>query len=49
MLAEVWHLVRELLCNDAPDEMVAEDMDDETSITTKDVLSYAWRALRESR
>jgi len=49
MLLEVWRLVRELLCNDAPEEMVIEDLDDETTITTKDVLSYSWRALRESR
>ncbi len=26
-----------------------DEMEDEVSLTTKDVLSYAWRALKESR
>jgi hypothetical protein len=28
---------------------VPEDMEEESSLTTKDVLSFAWRGLKESR
>lgn len=49
ILLEVWSCVHDLLCNDAPEGYMPEDMEDEASVTTKDVLSYAWRSLKESR
>lgn len=44
-----WRTVHYLLCNDAPEGFVPEDMEEEPELTTKDALSYAWRALKESR
>lgn len=49
VLATTWTCVHDLLCNDAPEGFMPEEMDDEASLTTKDVLSYAWRGLKESR
>jgi len=41
--------VKSILCNDAPEGLSSDDADDEAELTTKDVLSYSWRALKESR
>ena len=43
-----WRSVRHLLCNDAPEGFMPEEMEDDASLTTRDVLSYAWRGLKES-
>jgi len=48
-LHDVWYAVREVLCNDAPEGFVPDELDEETNITTKDILSYCWRALKEAR
>ena len=45
---DVWSCVYETLCNDAPEGFVPEELEEE-DIGTKDVLSYSWRALKESR
>lgn len=45
----VWNCVRDVLCNDAPEGHVPEDLDPESDIDTKDILSYSWRALKEAR
>lgn len=47
-LLHTWRSVRHLLCNDAPEGFMPEEMDDDASLTTRDVLSYAWRGLKES-
>lgn len=47
-LESVWYCVREILCNDAPEGHVPEDLEDEPGINTKDILSYSWRALKEA-
>ncbi|KAF2101025.1 hypothetical protein NA57DRAFT_74618 [Rhizodiscina lignyota] len=44
----IWTIVRPVLSNDAPEGYVLEDSDDVPDMTTKDVLSYCWRALKES-
>lgn len=49
MLPRIWHCVQDVLCNDAPEGHIPEDLDLETDIDTKDILSYSWRALREAR
>jgi len=49
MLSRVWYCVRPILCNDAPEGHIPEDLDPESDIDTKDILSYSWRALREAR
>jgi hypothetical protein len=47
-LLHTWRSVRHLLCNDAPEGFMPEEMEDDASLTTRDVLSYAWRGLKES-
>ncbi|KIW02506.1 uncharacterized protein PV09_06306 [Verruconis gallopava] len=47
-LGEVWNSVKDVLCNDAPEGYVPEDMEEDISIGTKDILSYCWRALKEA-
>jgi hypothetical protein len=49
ILQRVWNCVRDVLCNDAPEGHVPEDLDPESDIDTKDILSYSWRALKEAR
>ena len=44
----VWSCVYGTLCNDAPEGFVPDELDEE-DVGTKDVLSYSWRALKESR
>jgi hypothetical protein len=43
----VWQKVRARLCIDSP-ENAEDDVDEEFSVGPKDVLSYSWRALRDS-
>jgi hypothetical protein len=49
VLHAIWVCVHDVLCNDAPEGYVPEEMDEEYSISTKDILSYCWRALKEAR
>jgi hypothetical protein len=49
MLVEVWDIVQFVLCNDAPEGHVPQELEDVHSLSTKDVLSYSWRALAETR
>lgn len=48
-LHRVWVCVRDVLCNDAPEGYVPDEAAEDENITTKDILSYSWRALKESR
>jgi hypothetical protein len=48
ILQHVWIVVKPTLCDDAPEGHVPEDMDDAPDISTKDILSYCWRALKEA-
>lgn len=41
--------MHDVLCNDAPEGYIPDEMDEEISINTKDILSYCWRALKEAR
>ncbi|KKY23312.1 putative heat repeat protein [Diplodia seriata] len=47
-LRSVWDCVRNILCVDAPEGHVPEDMEEEPDLTTKDILSYSWRGLKEA-
>jgi hypothetical protein len=40
--------VKDVLCNDAPEGYIPDEVNDEVNITTKDILSYSWRALKEA-
>ena len=46
--AAIWSTVKDILCNDFPEGHLPEN-EDGLDIDTKDVLSYSWRALKESR
>ncbi|KAI5235931.1 hypothetical protein E4T42_09591 [Aureobasidium subglaciale] len=45
---QIWSCVHDTLCNDTTEGVAAEEPEEE-EIGTKDVLSYSWRALKESR
>lgn len=45
---KVWQEVKPVLCIDSP-EGHTDDPNEEISVGPKDILSYSWRALRESR
>ena len=45
-LHAVWETAKPVLCNDAPEGYLPEENDVEAS--SKDTLSYSWRALKES-
>ena len=48
-IMDSWNCVSSLLCNEAPEGFMLEDIEDDFNVTTKDLVSYGWRALRESR
>ncbi|OAF99231.1 HEAT repeat protein-like protein [Paraphaeosphaeria sporulosa] len=44
----MWIIVENILSADAPEGHVPEDMDEEVSLDTKEILSYSWRGLKEA-
>ena len=46
---DTWEVVRHTLCFDAPEGHEMDEEADDVDIGTKDVLSFCWRALKESR
>ena len=47
---EIWHVIKDILCFDSPEGHSIYDVEEEElGIGTKDTLSFAWRALKESR
>lgn len=47
-LEDVWEVAKPVLCSDAPEGYLPEGLEDEPNVTTKDTLSYCWRALKEA-
>ncbi|KAH7065827.1 HEAT repeat protein-like protein [Paraphoma chrysanthemicola] len=45
---DFWTSVQHILCADAPEGHVPDEMDEEISLDTKEVLSYSWRGLKEA-
>lgn len=46
----VWKVVQDVLCFDAPEgHAISEDDFNDQDVGTKDILSFCWRALKESR
>lgn len=45
---KVWQAVKPVLCVDSPEGHTDEPADD-LMVGPKDILSYSWRSLRESR
>lgn len=47
---QLWKAVKGVLCFDSPEGYnVEEDEDGDFDVGTKDILSFSWRALKESR
>jgi hypothetical protein len=44
-----WECIQHILCTDAPEGHVPDEMDEEASLDTKEILSYSWRGLKEAR
>jgi len=44
-----WKIVRHVLCDDSPEGHLPEEMEDVEGLDTKDLLSYSFRAIHESR
>jgi hypothetical protein len=48
-IESLWSCVYHVLCADAPEGHVPDEMEDEVSLDTKEILSYSWRGLKEAR
>lgn len=47
---DIWEVVKNVLCVDSPEGFEIDDIEDQDSgMGPKDTLSFAWRALKESR
>lgn len=46
---EFWTCVQHILCADAPEGLVPDEMEEEASLDTKEILSYSWRGVKEAR
>lgn len=45
----IWQAVKEILCNDSPEGHLPEELDESELVDTKNVLSYSFRSIHESR
>jgi hypothetical protein len=48
-IESLWSCVYHVLCADAPEGHVPDELEDEASLDTKEILSYSWRGLKEAR
>jgi hypothetical protein len=46
---KLWDCVWHVLCADAPEGHVPDEIDEEANLDTKEILSYSWRGLKEAR
>src|SRR3569833_2610606 len=44
----IWDIVKDVLCDDSPEGLLPQEMEDIIGLGTKDLLSYAFRAIIES-
>jgi hypothetical protein len=49
LATRIWNAVWDVLCNDSPEGHLPQELDDIDAVDTKDVLSYSFRAVHESR
>jgi len=47
--SSIWEAVNDILCNESPEGHLPEEINELEVIDTKDVLSYSFRAVHESR
>jgi len=45
----IWTTVKHVLCDDSPEGHLPEEMEEIEGLDTKDLLSYSFRAVHESR
>lgn len=45
----IWDTVRAVLCDDSPEGHLPEELEEVDGLDTKDLLSYSFRAIHESR
>jgi len=48
-VADFWNSIQHILCADAPEGLVPDEMEEEASLDTKEILSYSWRGVKEAR
>lgn len=46
---KAWKAVKHILCDDSPEGHILPESDITATVDTKDVLSYSFRAIHESR
>jgi hypothetical protein len=44
-----WEIVRSVLCDDSPEGHLPEELEEVDGLDTKDLLSYSFRSIDESR
>ncbi|KAF2277988.1 uncharacterized protein EI97DRAFT_415834 [Westerdykella ornata] len=44
----LWTCIQNVLCADAPEGHVPDEIEEESSLDTKEILSYSWRGLKEA-
>ncbi|KAL6704178.1 hypothetical protein ACN47E_008435 [Coniothyrium glycines] len=47
-IESLWACVQHVLCADAPEGHVPDEVEDDAGLDTKEILSYSWRALKEA-
>lgn len=47
--SRIWQSVRHVLCDDSPEGHLPEELEEMEGLDTKDVLSFSFRAIHESR
>lgn len=47
--SRIWHAVRQVLCDDSPEGHIPQELEDIDGLDTKDLLSFSFRAIHESR
>jgi len=47
--SRIWLAVKHVLCDDSPEGHLPEEMEEIEGLDTKDLLSYSFRAVHESR
>lgn len=45
----IWLTVKDILCDDSPEGHLPEELEEVEGLDTKDLLSYSFRAVHESR
>jgi hypothetical protein len=48
-IEDFWTCVQHILCADAPEGLVPDEIEEEASLDTKEILSYSWRGVKEAR